>query len=252
MSTCGSLPHRTLASDRVVSVPEFLQKRRADVRRTQPWSPFAYVNLRLSALIAGLIARADLTPGSRVLDYGCADAPYRSLVPDGVEYVGADLAGNPWSDVTLDADGRVPVPDGSFDLVLSSQVLEHVTDPALYLAESFRVLRPGGAVALSTHGIMYYHADPQDHWRWTHTGLAAITERAGFEVVEVRGVLGLTATAIQLFQDGTYTYVPRFLRPVYALIMQGLISLADRFYSEDERLKNALVLGIRAVKPTIP
>ena len=34
--------------------------------------------------------------------------------------------------------------DGSFDLVLTSETLEHVPDPALALRETLRVLRPGG------------------------------------------------------------------------------------------------------------
>ena len=30
---------------------------------------------------------------------------------------------------------------------------------------------PGGRVLASTHGVMVYHPNPVDHWRWTHTGL---------------------------------------------------------------------------------
>jgi len=39
---------------------------------------------------------------------------------------------------------QIPFPDGSFDVVYSFQVLEHVQDPFRVLAESWRVLRPGG------------------------------------------------------------------------------------------------------------
>lgn len=38
----------------------------------------------------------------------------------------------------------IPFPDGHFDIVYSSNVLEHVADPAQVLGESLRVLRPGG------------------------------------------------------------------------------------------------------------
>ena len=55
----------------------------------------------------------------------------------------------------------------SFDAVLSTQVLEHVADPGALPAERFRVLRPGGRLLLSTHGIFVYHPDPDDYWRWT-------------------------------------------------------------------------------------
>lgn len=116
------------------------------------------------------------------LDYGAGTAPYRDLFstaevrtadfPDGEAYR---------ADHALDPDGRCPVPDGTFDGVLSTQVLEHVTDPDQYLREVFRLLRPGGRLVLSTHGVWEEHGG-QDLWRWTADGLAVQAERAGFAV----------------------------------------------------------------------
>ncbi len=196
-----------------------------------------------------MIAEAELPPGASVLDYGCADAPYRNELPDDAIYTGADIAGNPFGHVTLDPDGRIPLPEGEVDLVLSTQVLEHVDDPALYLSESFRVLRPGGKLVLSTHGIMYYHRDPEDHWRWTRTGLQKIVEGAGFRIVSFHGVMGLVAACLQLIQDGTIWFMPRFARRLYALLMQAAIALADRRYSNESRVDNGLVLAVVAAKP---
>jgi SAM-dependent methyltransferase len=208
------------------------------------------VSRKLEALVAELVGAAALGPGARAVDYGCADAPYRHLLGASVEYVGADLIGNPAATVTLQPDGTLPLPDGSADLVLSTQVLEHVEAPVSYLAEAYRVLRPGGSLVLTTHGIMYLHRDPQDYWRWTSDGLALVVSDAGFRVAEQRGILGLAAAALQLLQAGTAGRVPRFLRRPYVVLMQALIALADRRASESSRVENGLVLGIRAVKPT--
>jgi SAM-dependent methyltransferase len=203
----------------------------------------------LRRLVAEFLSQAAPPPGGRVVDYGCADAPYADLLPDGVVHVGADLVGNVAADIALRSDGAVPLPDGFADVVLSTQVLEHVVDPAVYLAECARLLRPGGSLVLTTHGIMYEHRDPEDYWRWTSDGLSRVVTAAGLEVIEVRGVVGLVAAALQLIQHGTAGRVPSVLRKLYILVFQVLIAAADGLSSEQSRRHNALVIGVRAVRP---
>jgi len=166
-----------------------------------------------------------------------------------VEYVGADLPGNPDSTIVLNPDTTVPAAESSFDAVVSTQVLEHVDDPALYLSECFRVLKPGGRLLLSTHGVFIYHPDPVDYWRWTCAGLQRQVEAAGFEVVRFEGVFGLVATGLQTVQDGTYYHLHRWIRPAYALVTQALIALADRLQSDESRRLNASVFVLVAAKP---
>ena len=62
---------------------------------------------------------------------------------------------------------------------------------------------------LSTHGIMVFHPDPVDYWRWTCDGLQRAVREAGFEIVRFEGIVGLAATGLQLFQDARHTGVPR-------------------------------------------
>jgi len=124
-----------------------------------------------------------------------------------------------------------------------------VIDPARYLSECCRLLKPGGSLVLSTHGIMYYHPDPEDYWRWTSAGLAKLVEDAGLQVADMRGVMGLAAAAFQLLQWATLGHVPRRARRPYTLLMQRLIAASDRRYSDVAKVHNALVLGVQAVKP---
>jgi SAM-dependent methyltransferase len=163
-----------------------------------------------------------------VVDVGCADKPYRPLLPPGCNYIGVDLPGNVHADLHIDQNGRIDLPDEFADLVLSFQVLEHVVDPAAYLSECVRVLRPDGWLILSTHGHWMYHPDPVDYWRWTAAGLRRTLELAGLRVHEERGVLGLAASGAQLFQDGWMPVLPRILRLPFGLIMQAVIAISDR------------------------
>ena len=143
----------------------------------------------------------------------------------------------------------MPLPDDSVDAVMSTQVLEHVTDPARYLGECFRVLKPGGRLLLSTHGIFIYHPDPVDLWRWTSGGMRYVIERGGVRGGELEGIIGLLATGIQLVQDAVYWRLPRPLRPVLALILQTAAVVADRLEGQGSRDMNAQVFGVVAAKP---
>jgi SAM-dependent methyltransferase len=118
---------------------------------------------------------------TRVLDYGCGGSPYRRLFGPCV-YHRADLAGEETLDFEYGADSRLPAELSDYDCVLSSQVLEHVLSPSSYLAECYRVLKPGGYLLLTTHGLFEDHACPDDYWRWTAFGLRRVVEEAGFQV----------------------------------------------------------------------
>ena len=134
--------------------------------------------------LVGWLRAQDVT-GARILDVGCGDRPYDSIFPGAV---GFDMPGNPHADLHGSID-TIPVEDASFDVVLCLQVLEHVPDPAAAVRELHRVVRPGGRVLLTTHGIYPFHPNPEDLWRWTHQGLerlfltngawASVTVRAG-------------------------------------------------------------------------
>ena len=136
----------------------------------------------------------------------------------------------------------------SVDIVLSSQVLEHVPSPQDYLREAHRVLKPAGTLLLSTHGYWMYHPDPTDFWRWTRDGLVRQIEAAGFTVQSVKGVMNLASTGLQLFQDGVVSAVPRLLRPVFCYLVNRTMALVDRLGSDASRDRDAAVFIVRAVK----
>ena len=227
----------------------YQSQRPGDLRRLPRTHRLAYVARALDAGIASLVPALGTGPGDRVLDYGCAEMPYRGLFPADCEYVGADLPGNPRADVEITSDGRLPVPDESFDVVLSTQALEHVEDPAAYLAECRRVLRPGGRALITTHGTMVFHPDPVDLWRWTSQGLERAVTGAGLESERIEGIVGLSATGLQLLQDGVLLRIPARLHKPVAFVFQLAIAAADRLSRPGDRRLNALVYGVIARRP---
>lgn len=228
--------------------PQFLRTQRPERRNVRWGHPLGYIIAMLPQAIEDALARVELRPGNRILDYGCAEQPYRDCFAPELHYIGADLPGNPLASLEIRPGQPLDLETGSVDLVLSSQVLEHVTDPAAYLRECRRVLRPGGRLVLSTHGIMPLHRDPVDYWRWTCDGLRHAIAAAGFDVDELRGVMGLGATGVQLFQDATILRLPRRLWRPYAWVMQGLARWVDRLIDRDSRDLNALVFVVLATR----
>jgi SAM-dependent methyltransferase len=81
--------------------------------------------------------------------------------------------------------------------VVSFQVLEHVWDLDWYLGECWRILRPGGWLLLSTHGVWLYHPHPTDYRRWTRDGLLDELGQRGLQVKVAEGVVGPLAWTTQ-------------------------------------------------------
>lgn len=187
-----------------------------------------------------------------LVDFGCGDMPYKPIIEPLVgTYLGVDLEINPKADHHIDFDSKTTLPDNYADIILSNQVLEHVDSPEGYLQEALRILKPGGSIILTTHGYWFYHPTPNDYWRWTGAGLRKVIEKEGFQINAFNGVLGLTASGMQLFQDGIYFKLPKFMMPVWAGIMQVFINLFDKIHSQPQRDRDAALYIVTAQKANI-
>jgi SAM-dependent methyltransferase len=124
----------------------------------------------------------------RLLDFGCDSKPYRSLF-EVQQYIGVDFAGegHDHSNEQIDVfyDGRhLPFDDGSFDVVFSTEVFEHVFNLQEMLAELHRVLKPGGLMLFTCPFAICEHEQPVDFARHTSFGIRHLMISHGFEVVE--------------------------------------------------------------------
>jgi len=138
-----------------------------------------YCYLHLSDLRLAMAKVATESP-IRILDYGCGGSPYRTLFPCST-YHRADFVDVPGRDFKVKEDASVDgALSGDYDLILSTQVLEHVGRPANYLGEALRLLKPGGTLVVSTHGTWPDHGCPYDYQRWTADGLRKLVEEVGF------------------------------------------------------------------------
>jgi SAM-dependent methyltransferase len=103
-----------------------------------------------------------------------AIANLRSLFPD-KEYIGLDLRPGPGVDVVGDAES-LPQADGSVGTVIAMNTFEHVPRFWRAFEETYRVLRPDGALLVSCPFYFHIHAYPSDYWRFTPEGLDVLLE----------------------------------------------------------------------------
>ena len=113
-----------------------------------------------------LIEKSKTVPaGSEVLDAGAGAGPYRHLFSH-CNYKTQDFCQTPSSEGTYTEMDYVcditdiPVPDRSFDVVICSEVLEHVPEPIKVIKEFSRILRPGGRLLLTAPQACALHQEP--------------------------------------------------------------------------------------------
>ena len=67
------------------------------------------------------------------------------------------LRGRQYAVFSDDLNAPLSFPDGSFDLVVTNQVIEHLYDTEQFLDEAFRILKPGGRLIVSTENAASWH-----------------------------------------------------------------------------------------------
>ena len=165
----------------------------------------------------------------RTLDLGAQNGPYASHFP---RRVALDL--RPASGVHVIGDAQaLGLADASFDVVLCTEVLEHVPEPQRAVDEMFRVLKPGGRLLLTTRFLFPIHDAPHDYFRYTKYGLRHLFETNGFDVVEITALSGFWLTFGTLFvynlhrlHRGPLRWIP--IIPAIGLVVQGASWLLDR------------------------
>jgi SAM-dependent methyltransferase len=202
------------------------------------------INRKYVAEAAGCYAQG------RLLDVGCGERPYAAELGAHAEVcVGLEFDRKRYSGLQPEVWGSglaLPFGNGSFDTVFSSQVLEHVPEPAQMVAEIGRVLRPGGHLILSAPHIWGVHEEPDDYFRFTGYGLAHLARRAGLEPLCAQPMAGYWVTAgarfchyLQQFEKVGLALVTR---PLYALVQLTALVL-DRLHRVESDAWNFLLVA---------
>jgi SAM-dependent methyltransferase len=118
------------------------------------------------------IQAAAVPAGARVLDVGAGSCPYRADFPH-CEYRSQDFSGlrgdqlrhGDYGQIDYICDAAdIPVADASFDVVLCTEMLEHVAYPERVVKEFARILKPGGRLILTAPLGSGLHQEPYHYY----------------------------------------------------------------------------------------
>lgn len=124
-------------------------------------------------------------PEDTLLDVGAGDCQYKPLFIGRCKYISQDIGGKDDNFTYDQIDIRseiynIPLPNESVDIILCTQVLEHLKYPTQALQEMHRLLKPGGKLYLSVPFASEEHMMPYDYFRYTRFSLAFLMREQGF------------------------------------------------------------------------
>ncbi len=137
---------------------------------------------------------------NELLDLGCGVKPFKKIYSQySKTSVGIDVPSSPHSKTEVDViyDGKnIPFEDNRFDYVLCTEVMEHVPEPAAFLREIHRVMKPDGILIMTTPFLVPLHEEPYDYYRYTKHGIRHLLTHSGFSLEHIESFSGYAGVLI--------------------------------------------------------
>jgi SAM-dependent methyltransferase len=188
--------------------------------------------------------------GNCVFDIGCGNKPYekyiRELIKCDIEtlnnvngrvsdyYVGCDVVQSSEKKVDIICDAtNIPVESSSYDIVICTQVIEHIFDHTKVFEEAHRLLKPNGFFIVSGSFVWGMHEVPYDFYRFTKYGFRQLLKNTGFTIKEEKASGGKFAVLGQILLQ--ILYIPHkphnnfFQRKFYTLMRRCMNYFCNHF-----------------------
>lgn len=167
-----------------------------------------------------------------VLDLGGGSGALRQPILElGYEYINIDTRprGDGWR-IMGDAH-KLPFGNGQFDVIVSSDTLEHFADPLLALGEARRVIKPTGRLVIWVPFMQPFHEN--DYYRYTPLGIRWLMGQAGFRISSLEAPLWIFSVFAQALLVLLQKIGLGFLETTIETVAEKLDRLFGRLRSDD-------------------
>jgi SAM-dependent methyltransferase len=189
--------------------PDFFSALFASIYRSPLARFYNYHEYRLKKFVQGV---ADtVRPEELLLDVGAGDCQYKPYFAGRCKYLSQDVGAVDRCFTYDQIDIRseiyeIPLPDASVDIILCTQVLEHLKYPVRALKEMHRLLKPGGRLCITVPFAADEHLVPYDYFRYTRYALDFLLQEQGFARPETSP------------QGGRFIFFGKMLKDLFPLL----------------------------------
>ncbi len=155
------------------------------------------------------------------------------------EYLNIDKSTNP--DYLCSADD-IPTKNNTFDIILLTEVLEHLQNPIKVLKECKRVLKKDGKLIITMPFLYPKHADPEDYQRWTDYKLEKELKNLGFNYIAISPMGGMFAViydilyvSLGMASKNRSSFRNRAIRKFFMPILAKIFLWLDKKYEYKNR-----------------
>ncbi|MFA6254822.1 MAG: methyltransferase domain-containing protein [Patescibacteria group bacterium] len=181
--------------------------------------------------------------GGKVLNFGLGTFKYKNVI---LEKADSCVNFNSVSGDGADSVGdfyNLPFENNEFDVAISTDTLEHLTEPALAVGEIRRVLKVDGICLITVPFLISYHQKPDDFFRFTKSGIRYLLEKNNFQIIELGTYGRIFSTLTESVQ---MAYFPnKKFRGQESIIKyaQKFAFFLDKFVKNDKIYSNVYVIA---------
>jgi len=124
--------------------------------------------------------------GAKILDVGCGSGKYWNIRND-LNWIGLDVDSSSRASILINNGDNYPIQSESFDAVIMSFSIEHISNTPHLIQEVYRVLKSKGVLIIRCPFIYPLHDSPDDFYRFSPSGLSANLGNFDMKEINING-----------------------------------------------------------------